>query len=597
MINRTVKLRWRRKIRHSRRHVEDIGYQAEEHLEQHVLRRLTRLSEVRRFVAAWLFMLVLLCSAVALQTSSLGKYYQGLQPAAGGTYTEGMVGNFTNANPVYAAGMVDSTVSRLIFSGLLKYNTDNKLVGDLAESWSIDATGKIYTVNLKPNLVWHDTRPLTAHDVVFTYQTIQNPDAKSPLFASWRGISVKAVNERKVTFTLTNSFAPFIYSLTTGIVPKHLLENVQAAQLRSSLFNNTRPVGSGPFKWDTQETLGNSPETREQQIGLKANERYHNGAPALQQFVVKTFTSEEQLLSSFEKQQATAMVGLNKLPDELAESEDLKEFSIAMTAETMVFLKTDSELLKDAKVRQALVHAVNVGEIVNGLGYPVVTADQPLLRGQVGYNPSLKQLPTNIEQALKLLDESGWKRNPPGQARTKGDAKLELKLLAQNNSDYIYLTQQLQKAWAPIGVTIQVTLLSDNELQAAVNGRDYDALIYGISMGTDPDVFAYWHSTQADPRAASRLNLSNYNSQTADKALEAGRNRINPELRAAKYLPFLQSWRNDAPAIALYQPRFLYIVRGQLAGFDQKTINSAADRFADVEKWMIRQEHNVKVAD
>lgn len=597
MINRRVKLRWRRKIRYSRRHVEDIGLQAEEQLEQHLFRRLTRLAEVRRFVAAWLLMIILLCTAVVMQTMTLSGYYQGVGPAPGGTYTEGMVGTFSNANPIYAAGLVDSSVSRLMFSSLLKYNTENNLVGDLAESWTIDPAGKVYTLKLRPNLVWHDDRPLTADDVVFTFQTIQNPDAKSPLFASWRGITVKAIDDRTVTFTLSNSFAPFIYSLTTGIVPKHILGNIEAAQLRSSQFNNARPVGSGPFKWNTLETLGNSPETREQHIGLTANPRYHMGAPALEQFVIKTFTNDEQLLESFEKQQVTAIVGMNKLPDELVNKEGINEHSLTLTAETMVFLKTDSELLKDVKVRQALVHAVNVGETVKGLGYPVVVADQPLLRGQLGYNPTLAQLPTNIDQANKLLTDAGWIATQPGQVRTKNDTKLELKLVAQNNSDYIYLTKQLQKAWSAIGVTTNVTLLPSNELQVAVTGRNYDALIYGISMGTDPDVFAYWHSTQADQRAASRLNLSNYSSVTADKALEAGRSRIDRELRAAKYLPFLQSWRNDAPAIALYQPRFLYIVKGQLAGFDQKIINTAPDRYSDVEKWMVKQEHTLKTVE
>ena len=221
-----------------------------------------------------------------------------------------------------------------MFSSLLKYNTENNLVGDLAKSWTIDPSGKVYTVKLRSNLIWHDDRPLTADDVVFTFQTIQNPDAKSPLFASWRGITVKAIDDRTVTFTLSNSFAPFIYSLTTGIVPKHILENIEAAQLRSSQFNNARPVGSGPFKWNTLETLGNSPETREQHIGLTANPRYHTGAPALQQFVIKTFTNDEQLLASFEKQQVTAIVGMNKLPDELVDKEDINEHSLTLTAET-----------------------------------------------------------------------------------------------------------------------------------------------------------------------------------------------------------------------------------------------------------------------
>lgn len=594
MIDRKTKLRMRRKFRDSRSQVEDYGLLAEEQLDKHLIKRLARVFDVRRFVLSWLFLLILLASLVTLQTRNLRSYYEELAPAPGGSYAEGMVGNFTNASPLYATGLVDSSVSKLVFASLLKYNENNQVVGDLAEKWSIDDTGKIYTVTLRPDLSWHDGRALTAEDVVFTFQTIQNPDAGSPLFASWRGITVKAVDPRTITFTLTNSFAPFVYSLTTGIVPKHLLENVQPAQLRSALFNNTKPIGSGPFKWEVIELLGDTPESRQQHIGMRAFEKYHAKTPALSRMLIKTYADEDQLLAGFDNQEVNAVVGLDHTPEKLLLNRDIIEHNVPLTAQNMAFFKTDSELLKDMRVRQALVRSVNVNEIIKGLRYPVKIADEPMLRGQIGYNPTLKQLPTDIEQAKKSLDEAGWKLPTDGLIRSNGKEKLELRFLAQKTTDYIYVTQQLQKAWAAIGVAVKITLVSDSELQAAISGRDYDVLLYGISMGNDPDVFAYWHSTQADPRAQSRLNFSNYKSKQADSALEAGRNRLDSNLRAAKYVPFLQAWRGDAPALALYQPRFLYITRGSLAGFGPKTINSASDRFANVENWMIRQEYTAK---
>lgn len=595
MFNRTTKLRMRRKFRRSRRQVEGMGLQAEERLEQHFFKRIARLGDVRRFVVAWTLLFVLLMGIVAAQTLALGGYYRELRPAPGGSYAEGVVGNFTNANPLYATGLVDGTVSRLLFASLIKYDSNNTLVGDLADKWTVDETGKVYTVTLRPDLKWHDGKPLTADDVVFTFQTIQNPDVGSPLFASWRGINVKAVNPNTITFTLTNIFAPFIYSLTTGILPAHSLKNIEPAQLRSSLFNTARPIGAGPFRWDTIETVGNSSETREQHIGLKAFDGYHAGQPALQQFVVKTYADQDHLLASFKEQEINALVGLDKTPDELSQNRDLQEYNVPLTAENMMFFKTDSEILKDIKVRQALIQSLDVGKLVQGLNYPAVVANGPLLKNQMGTNPALRQLTLNSDEAKKLLDAAGWKQTASSPVRANGTKNLTLKLVAQNNADNIYLTQQVQKAWAEVGVKSEITLMTDSELQAAIKDRAYDVLVYGISMGIDPDVFAYWHSTQADPRAASRLNLSNYKSTVADKALEAGRNRLDPELRAAKYIPFLQAWRTDVPAVALYQPRFLYLSRGQLAGFNPKTVNSPTDRFANVENWMIRQESTNKI--
>lgn len=587
----------RRRFRRSRKQVEGMGAQAEQQIEKLFFKRLTRLFEVRRFVFSWIALIVLLISIVGLQLRSLNALYQDLQPVSGGTYTEGMVGSFTNANPIYASGVVDTTVSRLLFAGLLKYNDTNHLVADLAESWKTSPDGKVYTIILRPNLSWQDGQKLTAADVAFTFQTIKKPDAKSPLFHAWQNVTIATPDERTVTFTLTNPLAPFIYSLTTGIIPKHILDKIEPTQLRSYGFNTNHPVGAGPFKWSTIETIGNSTEANRQNIGLKPSESYHGGMPKLQQFVIKTYTSESQLISGFQKQQVNALVGLDHVPDSLVNAQDVQDYSVPLTAETMTFLRTDSAILKDARIRQALVQAVNPAAIVGGLSYPAIVANGPLLKGQLGYNAALGQLPTNIEAAKKLLDEAGWKQVPNEPFRSNGSAKLKLKFLAANNQDYAYISQQIKKAWQAIGVDAEVTLPSDADLQAAINNREYDALLYGISIGVDPDVFAYWHSTQADVRAPSRLNLSDYTSTVADKALEGERTRLDVGLRVAKYAPFLQAWRGDAPAIALYQPRFLYITRGQVFGYNQKSINTAAERFNNVENWMIRQENTLKSQD
>lgn len=591
MIDRTTRLRWRRRIRRSQRQVEDIGYQAEDHLEKHLFKRLHRLFDVSRFVISWIFLLLLLSGAVVVQIKALGNFHQQLQPAAGGTFTEGIVGNFTNANPVYATGAVDTSVSRLVFAGLLKNDANNKLVNDMAERWVVDESNKVYTVTLKPNLKWHDGHPLTSEDVVFTFQTIQNPDAKSPLFHSWRGVAVKLVDARTVTFTLPTPLAPFVHSLTTGIIPKHKLRNIEPSQLRSSPFNNNYPIGSGPFMWDKLEIINNESNNHQQYIGLKSFDGYIRGAPKIKQFVIKTFNDRSQMVEGFKNQQVNAVVGLENITEELEKINSVKEHSAILTAQIMAFFRTDSELLKDIKVRQALVSAVNGPAIVKGLDYPTIVSDEPLLRGQMGYNSGARQFTYNPEQANKLLDEAGWTRPAEGQTRVKGTTKLELNFSAKNSQDFTYVSQQLQQYWQAVGVGTKVTLLSDDDLIITISSRNYDVLLHGISIGTDPDVFPYWHSSQTDPRAPTRLNLSNYKSTTADKALEGGRSRLDNELRSVKYLPFLQAWRSDAPAVALYQPRFLYLTHGPLHGFNAKTINSATDRFNNVENWMIRQDY------
>ncbi len=593
MIKRTTKLRWRRHIRNRKRQVEDIGLQAEEQLDRHLIRRIGRLVEVRRFIVSWLALFVLLIGGVVVQTRALGRYYQDLQPAPGGTYTEGIVGAFTNANPLYATGLVDTSVSQLLFSGLFRYNSSNQLVGDLAQKWEVNDDGKVYTVSLKPELQWHDGRPLTAADVVFTYETIKNPDAKSPLASGWQGIEIKAAGEHTVTFTLPTSLTSFPYSLTNGIVPKHLLENVPAAQLRSIAFNTVGPVGSGPFRWKTIEVTGETPEEREEIVAMVANEVYHNGRPRLDQIVIRAFRDEDKLIESFVNKQLNAVVGVDSVPDTAVDNPNLIQHDVPLTGAVMVFFKTNHEYLKDSKVRQALARATNTLEIVKGLDYPAIIAKGPLLMGQLGFDKNLTQFTQNLEEANKLLDEAGWKLGDDG-IRAKDGKPLTFQLYSQSNSEYAYVTGRLQQYWRTIGVDVEVLLQPDEEFQETLTYHSYDAVLYAISIGADPDVFAYWHSTQGDVLSQNRLNFSEYSSKPADDALEAGRTRSDEALRALKYRPFLEAWRNDVPAIALYQPRFLYLTHGEVFGLDLRVVNSAKDRFANVENWMVRQERALK---
>jgi len=593
MIDRITKLRWRRRIRRSKNQVQEIGVQAEEHIERHFFSRINRLPGVFRFTSGWLGLMLLLIVGVAVQTRMLGNYYLMNQPIAGGTYVEGILGTFTNANPLYATGSVDGSVANLVFAGLLHYNEKNQLSGDLAESWKVDEHAMKYTVRLRPNLRWQDGESLTADDVVFTYQLIQNPDAKSPLFPSWQGIKVSAVDAQTVQFVLPNALSAFPYSMTNGIVPKHLLKDVPISELRSVGFNTVNPIGAGPFKWEKVQLVGDTPEEREEQIALVANNDFYSGKPKLNKLIIRSFHDEKRMVDSFKNQELNGLSGLVSIPKELEKENNIYRYDIPLQSEVMVFLRNSSQVFGDAKVRQALTEATDTGKILSGLGYPAKVANEPFIKTVLGYNQKLAQLGYNLGGAQKLLDEAGWKFNDEG-LRIKNGKTLSLTLYSQNNTEYENIARELQKQWRLVGADVVVSLQEETDLQATIAGRNYDALLYGIELGSDPDVFPYWHSSQADIRSQNRLNFSDYKSPVADKALEAGRTRTDPAIRTVKYQPFLETWRNDAPAIALYQPRFLYVTRGQLFGFNPTTINNDVNRYENVENWMIVQGKAIK---
>jgi peptide/nickel transport system substrate-binding protein len=588
-IDDATKKNLARKLRRRRRTAVQLGQQADQKIEQLLIRRFDRLVTVRRFVSLWILLFLMLIFSGIVQIRNLSAYYQSLEPVPGGFYTEGLIGNFTDANPLYATGAADTAVSRLVFSGLFKYDNNNRLVGDLAEDYSLSDNQTHYSVHLRHGLKWHDGQPVTADDVVFTYKTIQNIEAQSPLFSSWQSIQVNKQDRYTINFDLPNPLSAFPYSLTNGIIPAHLLKNIPVEQLRSAPFN-TNPIGTGPFVWRVIEVTGtSSSDTRQQRISLSANKDYQGGEPKLDGFNIITFSDVKHLVAAFEAKQISAMSGLETVTPEINKDKSAIVHTTPLTTAVMAFFNNSHTPLNDAAVRRALAESVNRDKVNGLLDQPVQMVDSPLLKGQLGYDPALVEPAYNPADAAQLLDKDGWVIGSNG-FRDKGGQALALTLSAPDTPTYTKTAQFLQNQWNKLGIKLQVNYYDNNDLQSSIVGNhDYDILLDGISIGVDPDIYAYWDSTQASINSQGHLNLSEYKSAAADRAIEGARTRADPAIRAVKYKAFLTEWTKDLPALALYQPNYIYITRGQVFNYERRSANAAADRYYNVNNWEIRQ--------
>lgn len=588
VVDDRTKRRLKKQLVSKRADATERGLQADDKIDRLLIRRFGKLIAVRRFVLLWTLLFVLLSLATAFQLRGLGKYYQVLKPAPGGLYNEGIIGTFTNANPLYANGAADTAVSRLVFSGLFKYDDHNKLVGDLAQSYKTGSSPKQYVITLKQGIKWHDGKKFTADDVVFTYKTIQDIEAQSSLYSSWQGITVTKVNDYTVNFDLPNALTAFPYSLTNGIVPAHVLSKIPVQQLRSAAFN-TAPVGTGPFAWKYVDVSGVNGDDRQQHITLAAYKNYWQGRPKLDGFSIITFSNAKRLTTTFKNKQLNAMSGLETLPGELYKDKNIQTYVTPTNSAVMAFFNNSRLGLNDIKVREALVSSVDRSKLAHLSAYPLHLVDEPLLRDQLGYDATVTQLPYNVDYANQLLDQAGWARDAKGY-RTKGGQNLSFNLFSQDTNSYVNTAVFLKQEWSKIGVKVELNYRGSEDLQANyIANHSYDILLYGINIGSDPDVYAYWDSTQASVTSQGHLNLSEYKSASSDAALEAGRTRSDPGLRVVKYKVFLTNWRTDAPALALYEPNFIYITRGPVFNYQRDSANSAADRFYNVQDWMIRQ--------
>jgi peptide/nickel transport system substrate-binding protein len=586
MPKRPSRLHWRRRLSQ----VEGFGTKAEQQIDRNFLGRFNHLLPVRKFVIGWLGLVIVLIVLVLVQVLTLSGYYQVLKTVPGGIYNEGVIGSYTNANPIYATSDSDNTVSSLIFAGLFKTDSSGNLVGDLASGYSMDAAETTYTVHLKPNLKWQDGKLLTAKDVAFTYHLIQNPDAQSPLFSSWQGINVSAPNDSTVVFKLPDRLASFPYNLTTGIVPEHLLQNVPVSDLRSAAFNTTNPIGAGPFAWQGIQIIsGDDPQNEQVDIALKPFNGYVDGAPKLDKFEVQIFANQQQLNKAFQNKQLTAMEAVTPPSKQIQNKVGVIKHNFILRAARMVFFKTSTGVLSDSSVRKALVEGSNVPNIINDLGYSTVPVREPLLKGQLAYDPTYLQAGFDPSDANSTLNSDGWTYAKGQQYRSKSNQQLSFTLTASNSAEDQMVTSKLQQDWKKIGVKMNVQSLDPTDFQGALSLHNYDAVLAGISIGVDPDVFVYWDSSQADIRSANRLNLSEYKNATADASLEAGRTRLEPALRVIKYQAFLQAWQQDNPALGLYQPRLLYLTNTKVGGLSNEMLTNPTDRFNNVQNWEIQE--------
>ena len=322
-------------------------------------------------------------------------------PASGGTYIEGLVGFPRFINPVYAdMSDIDKALTELIFSGLMKYNKDGEIVTDLAESYKILEDGKIYEFTLQDNLVWQDSRPLTVDDIIFTIETIQNPEIKSALRSVWLGISTEKVSDLTIRFTLKNESSVFLENCTLKIIPKHVWEKVPTANFALS-SKNLEPISSGPYKLDkiTQDTDGAITS-----ISLGKNNNY-NGSTYISNISFKFFQTEEDLISAYNTKKID---GFSLSTGDFPENGNIISFSLPRYFAVFLNLEKGS-IFESKNVRLALNYGTDKEAILNNFFYGKgERVNSPILPDIYGFEEPSIIYEYNTEKANELLDDEGF---------------------------------------------------------------------------------------------------------------------------------------------------------------------------------------------
>lgn len=560
------------------------------------LNRLIKLWECLNFKEkAWfgVFTVTILFSISFL----VGNFYRSqtkIIPIQGGTYVEALSESPYNINPVLSTNDADRDLSRLIFSSLIKYNEKGELVPDLASSYAISKDEKTYTIKLKDKINWHDGEPFSSEDIVFTINAVQNSEYASPLRNSWQGIKAEAIDRNTIVITLKTPYAAFAENLALlGILPKHIWKTVIPQNFPLAEFN-LKPIGTGPYKFAKlqKDSLG-----RITSLNLSANENYFNGSPLIKNIILKFYLSEEEALSAFNRKEVDGLLlqtAQNK--NQLRGIGNSSFFSLPSSRIYAVFLNTDDKILKDKNVRLAINYAINREELLKKLfdGEGKITAG-PIPPGLPGGSPDIEGYDYNPEKAQEILKKSGWIKNKSGiyekkLGKDKEPTALKFSIITTKS---IQLPATLIRDYLEnAGIKSELKIVSLGELQRNyLKSKDYNAIFIGESYTGSVDPYVFWHGTAIkDPG----LNLSLYNNKKVNKILEDIRQILDPVKRALKLKEFQKLVLEDAPAVFLYSPNYIFAVKNNIRNINLFKLTIPSSRFSKVNEWYIDTERILK---
>ena len=502
-------------------------------------------------------------------------------PDRGGTFVEGIVGNPQYLNPLFSHfNQVDETLCALLFSGLTRLDEQGNVVPDLAESWTVSSDGLTYDFRLRSGLAWHDGAALTAADVLYTADALQDPGfpGLSDLGALWRTVKAAAPDGPAgltVRFTLKQPLASFADYTTIGLLPAHLWERVPITQMLSSQLN-TRPIGAGPYQL-TQITA-----TRAE---MTANPRYHGATPYLTGLTFRFYPDYQSLLPAFDRGEIDGVSYI--APDDMTAAgkrQDLQLLSAPLSGYTLIYLNLqnpNTPFFKEKAVRQALLYALDrqmlIDTVLFGQG---LAAHTPILPGVWAYDSETPRYAYDLEQARRLLDEAGWKDSDGDGVRDQGGVKLAFILLGDSQP----LLDAIATAWARIGVQAAARAVSLPGLTADfLTPRNFDAAVVHWELPGDPDPYPLWHSTQVK----DGQNYAGWSLRVADEAIEKARAVTDRGARRGYYSVFQRIFAAETPALLLYHPVYTYGVRAKVHDVQIGPLNTPADRFRGIANWYI----------
>lgn len=512
-------------------------------------------------------------------------------PTLGGSFTEGIIGRPRFINPVLAISDADKDMTSLVYSGLLKITEDGSFEPDLASSYEIKNSGTLYDFVIKDNAYFHDGKKVTADDVIFTVRKILDPVIKSPKKINWEGVTVEKINDKEVSFTLNKPYAPFLYALTSGILPKHIWGKASSEEFPFSQFN-IDPIGSGPYKVEKiSRNSGGIPAS----ITLSSWKKYVLNRPKIKSIIFKFFQNETELIKAYNDKSVSSASGLSPITlNKMRVNGNLVNQVSLPRVFGVFFNQNIAPIFLSKEIREALDQATPKKAIVDEALYGF---------GKVINGPTPNYIERDAQKALgdaqsakSSLLKAGWEENKDGilEKRTKnGTIPFSFSISTTDAPGLKKTAEMLREAWRKIGASVSIKVFEAGDLsQNVIRPRKYDALLFGEIIGEESDLYPFWHSSE---RNDPGLNISLYANITVDKMLEEIQKENDSQNRLSKKETIFSEIKKDMPAVFLFSPDLLYIKPSNVKNITIKNISFPSERFLFINKWFIETDKVWKI--
>ncbi len=492
----------------------------------------------------------------------------------GGTITEGIVGAPRFINPVLAQSQADLDLTRLIFTPILSIDRNGNTFYHLAENIETSDDGLQYTLHLRNDIYFENEILLTADDVIFTIESIQDSMIKSPLQTKWQGVVAEKIDQHTVLFKLARPFNDFLYNLELGILPKHIWDNINSQEFIFSKYN-TEPIGYGPYHVK-------SITTSEEGIPSEYHLRYSKKSiesPYITHINTIFYDNEESLVKAFNSGKIDAVYGVS--PHTLLKlNKNATIHSATLPRVFALFINQERQpILKSQKIREAINYGINKKDITatvfNNYAAPINSA--------FGFETSDMFSP---EKSIALIEEEGWEKNDSGiyQKTIDGNPEeLGFSISIPNIEDMQNVAESIVADLRNIGMKVTIRSYDQGNLnQNVMRPREYESLLFGYEVEKPSDMYAFWHSSQiSDPG----LNMSLFKNSDVDTELINLRSNKISDLESLD-----EKITETTPAIFLYSPSYIYILPNTIHN-THFSISKSSDRFNTIGDWYKRTRH------